>query len=212
MASYSDFTPSILPYVPGCPDMTVERYLARVVTDFFERTQAWQVNLVGGTTNTPFVVLTSGIPVDCRLTHCYELRYQDSPLDPSTVQNMFRSYPSEGSGNPRLFVMRDDDALVVLPYPADVTAGEYAGRGAVTPKLENTALPDLLYDKYEEALVFGTLARLQMMPQQDWTNVKLAGANMSLYEGLLLTHKRQLRRKRHATNGSRHVAYGGLLG
>tara|TARA_Y100000310_G_scaffold345238_1_gene463010 strand:+ start:8880 stop:9521 length:642 start_codon:yes stop_codon:yes gene_type:complete len=213
MANYSDLTPSILPSVPGCPDITVERYLARVITDFFERTQAWQVNIVGGTSDSSFVVITSGVPVDTRLSACFELRYDDVSLDSATIQKMYRTYPDEVAGTPKLFVMRDDDELIVLPYPeGTATLGMFKGWGAVTPKLANTALPDIYFDKYEEALTFGTWARLMAIPQQSWTNAKLAAANLAVYESQLAGHKRMLRRKRHSASGTGHQLYGGLLG
>lgn len=211
--NFTDLYPDLLPSLPGCPDITVDRAINRAATEFFSETKVWRANIVGATTGTQLVAVTSGVPANCKIVHLYELRYDEDPLERRTPVDMKRTFPREESGTPVICTLTEEDTINVLPYPATPgVIGIYAGRVAIAPTRTKADLPDDIFDRYAEALIAGTLSKLLIQPNQAWTNENLAGVNLQMFENYKLKAKRLKESETGAARKHVGAPYGGLVG
>lgn len=219
--NYSYFLKDILPSVPGCPDIRVEREIVRACIDFFRRSDVWEIDLIGGQnpsgTSSRFVTLTNGVPSNTLLTKVTGLKYDDRPLIPKTEDQIAEMYPEYTADLPATlptyYSLIDESVLIVLPVPVGaVNHSIFRGRGIVVPTDSNDELPDKLYYQYEEVIVARVLGKLMIMPQQDWTNAKIGAAHGAFYEGKLDEVRKERKRRNAATRTTKSGdGYGGLL-
>lgn len=175
--TWSDFYPLLAPHVPGCPDVTMDTYLASTAADFFARTQIWRAaidNIVVVPNVTEYDL--SGDAVIERVIHA---AIGDEPLEQTDIR-LIAEEDRIRTGKPQKFWMVDDTIIAVWPTPTErytvtMTAVLKPSRSAVS-------VPDWIYETWADALVDGTVARLVHIPNKEWTSPDLYAFHKSRYE------------------------------
>jgi hypothetical protein len=159
--------------IPGVLDAVLQQVTFSLFKDFCDKTNIWwedlPITVTPNANSFPFVVLQKGTPN--RLLMVY---------DPAQ-NNPNRQWVQ---GNVQMLV----PGVITISYPPS-TAAEWRVVVAKTPldPTNSENYPELpadwnwVVDKYREALTFGILARLQMMPGKPYTNAKAAKDNNQYY-------------------------------
>jgi len=167
----------ILPFVPGCPEPTVDQAVMDAVIEFADRTQAifttsTPVPLVDGR-STYYVFGDYGLEPDLirgvyvgprELTHATQSRLHD----------LIPSWQTAESSEPTVYTtFEESGSITVYPKPRNVNGGALTIVATWSPGLDATSFPDELGRRYFRDLAEGAKARLMMMPDRKWTNPQL---------------------------------------
>lgn len=208
-----DIYPFVQIEAPGCPIPVVRSAALLTLRDFLRETRAWRTTLTPVEWANP-LVLTLPAGSELSITHKVYDRLQRCEIDFFTAEQLRGETDvtwREPGPNPIVWTLEDGKAPVLYPAPAgtavtadrlDVTVVLNAARDAAT-----AAIPDWLWEKYEEAFIFGTLARVLRIPGRDWTNPQQAMAYGTGYQ----SWKQQAKSEATADFGrpTRVVRYGG---
>ena len=190
MANFSDWTPEILPDVPGCPDPLIEDSVRDVVIDFCQRTRwltkvnATAADVTGGAGERVFAtpLLTTGN----RVVEAKAAWYLDKPLKlwtPEEAEENLGSTWATQTGEPRAIVMDRLDTYYVAPSPTVTAAAALKMRLVTAPLPTATTCDDLIRNRWREAIKHGAIARLCSMQNKKWTNPDRAGVSAGIYGG-----------------------------
>lgn len=175
--SFDDFLPLLAPHLSGCPNATMKQYLGMVASDFFARTYLWREQIDA-------IYLTSGVTeydldAEAVVEDVISVVFEGSPLDRTDL----RLIPTENlgeTGDPRQYWVNADRSIVVHPTPeARATMKVYA---VLKPSRAATSVGDWIYETWADTLVSGTIARLAMIPNKEWTDVAMATNHKLMYE------------------------------
>lgn len=160
----------------GAPDTLIQSQLQLVAREFYTKSTGWR-DTVG-----PYNVLTNREVIDL------------NPVDQNTrVQFVLGAYfllagnqapqplvpltrkPVGGNPNtPLSYFMQKPDVLQLFPVPNAALGKVLYVYACLVPTPNANLLPDISYTHHIDALLWGTLARLYMMPKKAWSNQTLA--------------------------------------
>ncbi len=186
MKAFSAFYDLMTPELPGITTSMLDFQLRQTARDFCGRTGAWRlpfddVNLVAGqaTYDLEPSEPSSEVVRVTSLTLCTELMWQsDEPREQTSRVNACEVFPKYDRHSPPFTISPDllEITLMSNEVPIASLAAGMQVIGAMKPSLNATVLPDFLLSQYSEAMRFGTLARLMVMPKKPWTDRPLATA------------------------------------
>ena len=162
--------------VSGAPDTLIESVLTRVLNDFYTRSTAWRANI--GPYPIQLGIDTISLnPVDQNTRLQFVLGAYMFPFnganEPLPLYPTVRQFVGGTPAEPSRFWMRTPDEMVLYPTP-DMSYGNilyiYA---ALVPTTLAAQLPDMSYTQHADALIWGCLARLYMMPKRPWSDKQL---------------------------------------
>lgn len=162
--------------VQGAPDTLIAAQLQLVAREFYTKSTAWRDN-VG-----PYNIATGRDLIDL------------NPVDQNTrLQFVLGAYillsanqrpqalvptnrkPVGGPPNiPGSFFMDKIDRLQLYPIPNSTLGKVLYVYACLVPTPNANLLPDISYTHHVDALLWGTLARLYMMPKKSWSNQALS--------------------------------------
>jgi hypothetical protein len=195
------FVPEILQFCHGAPTILVRSIVKNIIIEFCKRTLCLKEN-------------PSSFYLD-EDTHTYTLKYASDryltldvedlregegsthrPLTQTTqniLENAISSWRTNTSFKPTEFFLTDNiNTLRVYPIPNTDSTDEYFAKCIVCPKRDQKEVPEMLYEKWEEVIQAGALAKLLSMPGASWRSPRDA-------KDFLLIYKRGLRNARKTT-------------
>lgn len=171
MVEYSELVNGVSIHVSNCPERAIVDALRHVVRDFCKRTKAWIYD-------SPELVVEDGkliyeltLPIDSAVFHLWGLdgrsgRYtelQNVYLDPP-INLVFTSQPSSSKAiKPLLSLM---------------------------PSVKSTEFPSHIRETYEEHLISGAVAYLQIQPFREWSLPNASQVHQNKYEQGIIEAKR----------------------
>jgi len=175
MVNMDTLLPLIRPDVPQCPDFTIESYIVRTVRDFCEQTRIWREWLNEpvdpGLETYPLEASAEIVAVELVQTG------QGVPVRPL-------SYTLPGQEEDNMDAMAGVQGFTFDPPNVLHLQGtptqrmELFADVSLRPALTDTQAPQWLMEKYEDAIVSGTLYRLMTRREKPWSDPRLAGLHM----------------------------------
>jgi len=99
-----------------------------------------------------------------------------SPL--AQIQHAFPDWDTD-TGTPQQFIQRiSPDTLTLVPVPDE--AASFVPECVYAPTQAATTVPDELYDRYRDPILYGALAEIFGLPATTWQDVKAASKYRTL--------------------------------
>lgn len=165
MANLSDFVPYALPRLPGAIDQVIEAETLDVAIEFCRESKAWNgdLSLVAGATSGDFII---DVPQYAVVDEILSVSVGGEPLTPcKDVANI--------SGNNATHYS-SDGGVVVYIGPGDLGSSDVSLKAVLVPSDDTDELPNLLFQKFRNAIKYGVFARMMMLPNQPFSNAQLA--------------------------------------
>ncbi len=150
------FIDYVMPQVPGCPKPLIKIELLRTAILFCTDSWIWQVDAEKE-------VLASADEITLSVESLSEITGCQISLDGTAVNEYTRSG-----------VTVTLDNAVTVDTTFDTTS-------FLKPTRAATALPDILYNNWFDAIEAGTKARLMAMPGKKWTDPNMSKMNQRIY-------------------------------
>lgn len=179
MPKHDALYPLILAEVPGCPLMTVKTALNRAAADFCTGSLAWQEDLDPIFVAAGIAEYDLDVPAGSQLVVIREGEVKLNGRKLLPIKAPAAIDPAV-TGLPSHYAQRDYGALLLYPKPTEA-AGSLTVRAVLKPTLTATTLPDILIDRYYEAVTEGAKAFLKRMPNQPWTDPPGAATAYALH-------------------------------
>ena len=189
---YLDLSPYVRTEAQGVPDFLLERSVRDSVIDFCIQTDAYRpepedIAVIEGITEYGL-----SIPAGTELNHIIDVYRDREKLKPVSYSRLLEI---TGSGTltsrPEVYSQRDNVEFFLAPIPAKSETLRVLF--SLKPSATSTSIPDTVGKEYREAIVHGALYRLQMMPDQTWSNMNQAQGNKMLFEKRSTEVMRQVR-------------------
>jgi len=161
---YTDLAYLVQSELPGCPLFVIERAMRETAIDFFTKTDIHIQELEEVFTVSGEKEYDLSAPQGSDINHVVDVFRNQTPASssytPLTAVTITEYYQKQGSGSPQCYTMTDNDTILFAP----------------------TSLNKGIANRNAELLAHGTLYRLQMMPEQAWSNPASAANNKTLYD------------------------------
>ena len=173
---YLDLGPYVRSEAQGVPDYILERSVREATIDFCVATDVYRpepekVNVSAGISEYEL-----SIPAGTELNHIIDILRDKDRLTPVSYARLLEITGDETSrGLPTKYSQRDNTVFYLAPLPA--TAETLSVLYSLKPSASSSSIPDTVGKEYRETLVHGALYRLQMMPNQPWSNMGQAQNN-----------------------------------
>ena len=187
------FVPEILQYCHAAPTILLRNTVKNVVIEFCKRTLCLKAKPASFYMDEDKHTYTLKYASDRYMTLDVEfMRPGDDEFDTTyeslvnTTKQILDSseanWQTRNATSPSQYFLTDDvNALRVFPTPNTDSTNEYYVDAIVCPKKDQTEVPEFLYEKWEDTIQAGALARLLAMPGASWRAPKLAGEFHSKY-------------------------------
>jgi hypothetical protein len=178
--------------VAGAPDTLIGAHLTRVLNDFYTRSTAWRANVgpyaINGGQD---VVLLNPIDQNTRLQFvlgAFMFPFNQAN-DPLPLVPSVRQFLGGSPAPPTRYYMQVPDQMVLYPKPDKSYGNILYVYGSLVPTTLAAILPDMSYTQHADALIWGTLARLYMMPKKPWSDKELAQQYQKQYRQEILLYR-----------------------
>jgi|TARA_A100001201_G_scaffold87159_2_gene76784 hypothetical protein len=178
---FSDYTPFVRPETAGAPDFLIERAVRESATEFCRRTGAYipepeNITIIKGINEYDVTV-----PAGTELNYITDVFANQKKLQPVSYNELLERLGDETEqGTPKYYSQRDNKSFFVAPIPSE--ADTFRVLYSLKPTSTSKSIPDSVGKEYQEAITQGALYRLQMMPDQPFSNPGAAGSNRQLFE------------------------------
>ncbi len=178
---FSAFATFVRPEAPGAPDFLIERSVRETAIDFCRRTGVYipepeNITIIKGINEYDVTV-----PAGTELNYITDVFADQIKLQPVSYNRLLEKLGDETEqGTPKYYAQRDNTNFYVAPIPSD--ADTFRVLYTLKPTATSSSLPDSVAKEHQETLIQGALYRLQMMPNQPFTNPGSAANNKVLYE------------------------------
>lgn len=177
MAALSVFLPRVLIGAPGCAEFSAEQAVLDACIQFCRETLAMQqfLSAVTVTPGTADYALNAGAGLVA--VKVMEASLDGYTLEPAALADLARVADwNVETGPVECYTQLGDGAMKLYRVPD--AAGSLRIRAAVAPTRAATAVPDMLADRWLDAVTSGALSRLLMQPDRPYTNPKLAQVHL----------------------------------
>lgn len=175
--SLNAMIPTMAPYVPGCPDLTLTQTIRLVIMDLCQRAKVWRdivtiSTVPGQSTYVPVSPVAHGEVTDFLtgkltqdgLTNDVYWRAYD------LVTRLYPSWPQASPGRPRVITARLPNNWMMAPVPD--TAGSLEVLAVLRPTQTADVWESELWAEFNQAIFHGVLHRTMMMPDRSWTDMQ----------------------------------------
>jgi len=171
VATFTQFFPEVLPYVPDVAEPVAENAIRQAVIEFCERTRFWQEDLDA----VPVIAKEGIYEIDTdrgvKFVDVMMGYYDDRLLIPKSAEelsNLFRRSDWRTLVADPYYVTRINPTEVQLvPRPA-FRGSRLKIRAALAPTRDSTTVADAVYEEYLEVVAAGARARLYNTPKQPY--------------------------------------------
>lgn len=215
MPRYSTLIEDIRPWLPECPDRSIEQYGRRAVIQFCTRSRFWR--------ETVTIPLTSEVEYDIptirpegRPDQVLKCQFRSDPagngsgksLDLRHVSFKEVRIPHETSstGDPTDFgIDRTGARIRVWPTPnvANLTNPRLILYVVAIPTQTSRQFPDDIWQEWRDAITDGALWMLLRMPNKPWSNLKAAQLHRAEFFRQINDARRAQMTDGHATQRTR---------
>lgn len=178
--TFASMVPEIGAFVPGCPNLTIERTIRKIITDLCQRGKVWRVQLTpiavsaGDYDYAPaspvaygeFCDFLSGSFTTTSSGAKTPVYWKD--YDTAVIQNP--AWPEDMVGLPITVTSKTPGELLLIPVPEE--AGTLAVYGVLRPTATATEWESTLYAEFHRCVFHGVLCELMSMPERAWTSDK----------------------------------------
>lgn len=189
---YLDLAPHVRTEAQAVPDFLLERSVRDSVIDFCIQTDAYRPEPEDVAVIAGVIEYELSIPVGTELNHIIDVYRDRAKLKPVSYSRLLEI---TGNGTlksaPQVYSQRDNKEFFLAPVPAKSETLKVLF--SLKPSATSTSIPDTVGKEYREAIVHGALYRLQMMPDQTWSNMSQAQGNKMLFEKRSSEVMRQVR-------------------
>lgn len=175
--SYDTLVRDIQMYAPHCPDTTALHAAKMTTIDFCRRTQWWKYTSEPTTVVADQETYDVEVPAGTEPISVVAAWYNDRPLWPMgfSTRNrfQFRNLTTTTSA-PQAFAQETPGQLTLLPVPQQTETGALVTTVAIQPKRSATGADRDMMERFFDALVYGSLARVLAIPNQPFSNMEVA--------------------------------------
>jgi hypothetical protein len=167
MTELDVYLSKIMPFAPGCPEITAFEHIVSAAQDFCERTKLWREH-------DEFSVTPSGceaicVPVGAVLIEIERARVDSYLLEPIALHDLEARHPNwhdftPGAGH--WITQTSLDTMRIVPG----TTGRFSMDLILKPADNVDQLPDFLATHYRGIIAEGALARILMLPSQKFAD------------------------------------------
>lgn len=192
----------VLVSVPGCPDMTAERAIARAARQFCSDTHAWRVTTESQPVIKGLRDVELSVPAGTSILRPYWVTFKDRQL-----LGISASKITTDQGKPMGYIIAPSGVLMLdcLPDETVIQNGVVAHL-AVTPQRNEMVLADELMPFLDMIQSLAT-AFLLSMPSVEWHDRRSASDMFSLYQNGITEAKRFGQQRNQSIH--RKIKYGG---
>jgi len=172
MAFFEDLAAKVATHISPCPERTIVDALRDTIRDFCKSTRIWLYDC------TPLEVAVESV------------RYPLDVPEQSTVIHLWGIEGRKGKyeESPDYYISHENELVFnELKSPRQATA-----LVSLMPSLSSDSFPDFINEYFQDYLVSGAVARLQMQPFRDWAEPNMAAVHYQKYEQGILEAKRML--------------------
>jgi hypothetical protein len=174
MADSSLWIPEILPEVPGCNDLAIERAVNRAANILCSKARLWLYFDEDTLGEGEFSIELLNKPTSSHVVAIDQVEWAGVQLEPKDTrwldEHAYGWRDGRLEGSPQYYSQLATDTLVLVPCePGTVRYWLY-----VTPTIDARSLPDFLWNDYREEVRIGALSSLLMMGGKSWTNPQLS--------------------------------------
>lgn len=174
MKDIDDILPNIRPFAPGVADPTAYEWIRQAAIEFCERTLLWRYeDSFAITAENPQAVIA---PAGAVIHLIERLDFDDVQLVQKTPAQLDDLVPQWRAGTltgvPSYFTQTEPNTVAMSP----LEAGTLKVWTWLKPAPDATELPDFMVDQYRQVIADGALARILLIPNQSFTDVKMASA------------------------------------
>lgn len=176
---YLDISEFVRTEAQGAPEFLIERAVRESATDFCVKTDVYRlepetIQVIAGIEEYDLT-----IPTGTELNSIIDVYRGNRTLQPVSYSRLLEVRgDGTSTGQPRCYSQRDNTVFYLAPIPS--AAETLSVLYSVKPSPTSTSIPDTIGKEYREPIVHGALYRLQMMPNQPWSDQGSAQANKSL--------------------------------
>jgi len=188
---YEEFLPYVQPYVPECPIVTIETYLAEAAARFCEKSYIWRVDIEEDSTISGEALYDIDVPTGTILVDIPVLEVDGYAVNRVSDRYMAPSV-NEATGVPTYFDIYLDKQIKFYPMPDG--AYTFRGTAVVKPSLLSSGVEDFIYETFGREIACGAIAELAAIPGKAWTSLDIAMMHkQKFYKGVNDARVRDLR-------------------
>lgn len=193
----------VLVSVPGCPDMTAEKAIARAARQFCTDTHAWRITTESQPVIKGLREVELSVPSECSVVRPYWVKLGDRQL-----LGISPTKATLKEGEPTGYLINPAGVLELDCVPKEsVVQDALTAHLAVSPRRGEAVLADEL-EPFLETIQSLAVAYLLMTPAVEWADRRAASDMFSLYQSGVTAGRRFGQQRNQAIN--RKVAYGGI--
>ena len=183
------FRPLVRPHALTAPVPMVDYCVRRAAIEFCERTRCWRELITATVDEANEVIVAPAYAAIHRIENATFLD-GDIPLEPRQFTDISRFDRSQ-QGVPRYIIQTNPNTISLIHHATgDVelsvllkpVEGQEVVLNAGVPRDQYDVAPKFLLTQYGEAIAAGALARLFIMPKQEWTDNQLAAYYAQRFE------------------------------
>jgi hypothetical protein len=189
---YLDFSDFIRQDCQGVPNFMLERAVRDSAIEFCKKTgvyipEAEEILITAGVNE-----YDVSVPTGTELNYITDIFANKTRLQAVSWSELIHKIgDGEETGTPRYYSQRDNTNFFLAPIPdvADTLRVLYS----LKPSSSSTSLPDTVGKENREAITQGALYRLQMMPNQPFTNQSAGIINKQFFDRSISSALRQVK-------------------
>ena len=178
---FSDFTEFVRPECQGVPSFLLEKAIRDSAIEFCKRTGVFipepeEILITGGINEYDL-----SLPTGTELNFITDIFANKTRLEAISYSALLHKIGDGAEkGTPAFYSQKDNTSFFLAPIPdvADTLRVLYS----LKPSANSSSIPDTIGKENREAIAQGAIFRLQMMPNQPFSNPNLALAKKSLFD------------------------------
>jgi len=175
--TWDEMLPSLAPFLPGAPDITLRDALRFSAANFLGQTHLWRepFDSFSTTPDEPTYQVFSESLIEAVLwvvVESQEITHTDvRQVDKTRLDSV---------GRPKSFWVEADQALRLFPTPDDVYG--VSGWAALKPSARSRGVEDWIAGTWQDAIVNGAIYRVAQIPNKGWSDMQLAQYHKQLHD------------------------------
>lgn len=178
MKPLSDFYSRLIPFVPGCPEPTVNQAIVDAAIAFCEDSLALREDLDVFPTVVGVGKYSLDAPMDQTVARVLHVSYDGWPVEIVPADRIGVLEPV--TGNPSIaYTTREGAEYLINLYPAPDKVANVRVSVATRPTRTATQLDDELFDHWAEGVLSGAMSRIMAVPNQPFSDPQSASMYMA---------------------------------
>ena len=176
-----DFTDFVRPECQGAPQFMIEKVVRDSAIEFCKRTgvyipEAEEIILSAGVNDYDLT-----LPAGTELNYITDIFMNKTRLKAVSYSELLHTIgDGKERATPAYYSQRDNTTFYLAPIPA--AAATIRVLCSLKPSATSTSIPDTIGKENREAITSGALFRLQIMPNQPFSNPNMAASKKQLFD------------------------------